>query len=542
VPVQGDGNSPTGLMAQLISSTGSYVGSRIPLVTNGLMPKVGYDGANYLMVWAGEAGNIYGQRINPNGTLTGSIFQIAATVPVNGHVRMVYAGGSYLVCWAYSGAIYGQWVSTAGTLTGDMFVISGATSQARDFNLAASSTQVLVTWSGGGSYRPVVYGQLLTTSGLSGGTITIDDNALPSDNPIAIASDGTDFLVVFPDQVGPVGSFIWQLVGRRISSAGALLGSRFGLAGPGTILPIQLAYDGTNYLLSFSNLTPQSAGCLFRFISGAGVPANYVFALFTVQDTKSPIVAAPIYAGGKYFIPATYGTWSESGMQGNGVYGAFYDPAGAPAQTAQTITFDQVLPDIGFTTTPITLTATASSGLTVTYLVTGPATVLGNTLTLTGVGTVSITAQQAGDASYFAAPDVVRSFVVSANFSSWQLDNFTPEEIGLLQAEPNAVYGQDGLPNLVKYALGLNPKVNATSGLPEVSTDATHWLYTYSRPTARADLIYEVQYSTNLTTWTTLVTGVDHVQLSSNAGTDVWQAKYALASAANVYFRLKVTK
>ena len=543
VPVQGDGNSPTGLMAQLISSTGSYVGSRIPLVTNGLMPKVAYDGANYLMVWAGETSGVHGQLINPSGTLTGTNFPISAATPENGHVQMVYAGGSYLVCWASGGVIYGQWVATAGTLTGDAFALSGVTTQARDFNLSASSTQVLVTWSGGGDYRPVVYGQLLTTSGLSGGTITIDDNTLPSDNPIAIASDGTDFLVVFPDEIGAVGSSIWQLVGQRISSAGALLGSRFDLAGPGTILPIKLAYDGTDYLLSFSNRAPQSAGCLFRFISGAGVPGNYVFALFPMQDSQSPVVAVPIYAGGQYFIPATYGTWSESGMQGNGVYGAFYNPAGAPAQTAQTITFDQVLPDIGFTATPITLTATASSGLTVTYLVTGPATVLGNSLTLTGVGTVSITAQQAGDAGYYAAPDVPRSFNVTANYASWQLDNFTALEIGLMQAEPNAVYGQDGLPNLVKYALGLDPKVNATSGLPEVSTDATHWLYTYSRPTALSgEVTYVVEYSTNLTTWSPLVTGVDHVQLSSIAGTDVWQAKYLLTSAANVYFRLKVTK
>ena len=62
---------------------------------------------------------------------------------------------------------------------------------------------------------------------------------------------------------------------------------------------------------------------------------------------------------------------------------------------------------------PFTLSATASSGLAVSYSVTsGPATVLGNTVTLTGVGTVVIQATQAGNTSYAAATPVSQSFVV----------------------------------------------------------------------------------------------------------------------------------
>jgi hypothetical protein len=207
---------------------------------------------------------------------------------------------------------------------------------------------------------------------------------------------------------------------------------------------------------------------------------------------------------------------------------------------AQSITF-AALADRVFTATPITLSASASSGLTVAFAVlSGPATISGDQLTLTGAGTVTVSATQAGDASYDPAPAVDRSFIVTANYDSWRLEHFTgPELADANLSGPNAVYGQDGLPNLVKYALGLNPKVNATSGLPEVTTAATDWVYTYVRPAERADLNFEVEVSTNLTTWTTV--GVTHTRTVVGS-TETWQATYPLGAATNCYFRLRVTR
>jgi hypothetical protein len=79
---------------------------------------------------------------------------------------------------------------------------------------------------------------------------------------------------------------------------------------------------------------------------------------------------------------------------------------------AQTITF----PNPGtqtFGVAPITLKATASSRLPVTYAVTfGPAKVSGSLLTITGVGTVTVKATQAGNASYAAATPVTVTFSV----------------------------------------------------------------------------------------------------------------------------------
>jgi len=80
----------------------------------------------------------------------------------------------------------------------------------------------------------------------------------------------------------------------------------------------------------------------------------------------------------------------------------------------QTITFSQNLPDITFApSTSITLAATTTGPGSVAYTVTGPATLSGNTLTITGAGEVTVTADQSGDGATAAAPSVARSFNVA---------------------------------------------------------------------------------------------------------------------------------
>jgi hypothetical protein len=80
----------------------------------------------------------------------------------------------------------------------------------------------------------------------------------------------------------------------------------------------------------------------------------------------------------------------------------------------QEIVFTQALPNLPVDAAPFELSATASpSGLPVSFEVSGPATLTGNTLTLTGSpGSVTITAKQSGDSTYGRAADITRSFVV----------------------------------------------------------------------------------------------------------------------------------
>lgn len=80
----------------------------------------------------------------------------------------------------------------------------------------------------------------------------------------------------------------------------------------------------------------------------------------------------------------------------------------------QTITFDSI-PGKLTSDADFDLTATASSGLTVSYESsnTAVATIAGSTVTIVGEGTSVITASQAGDNNYNAAPNAIRYLVVT---------------------------------------------------------------------------------------------------------------------------------
>lgn len=90
-----------------------------------------------------------------------------------------------------------------------------------------------------------------------------------------------------------------------------------------------------------------------------------------------------------------------------------------PAYVAGGLTHQRVdfasLPNLKTTAAPLTLSASATSGLPVSYtLVSGPATLTDNQLTLTGgEGRVVLRAGQPGNATFAAAPTVERSFWVT---------------------------------------------------------------------------------------------------------------------------------
>jgi hypothetical protein len=132
----------------------------------------------------------------------------------------------------------------------------------------------------------------------------------------------------------------------------------------------------------------------FSLVTG---PASLTGSTLTVNESSSVMVRA-IQAGNHNYLPATADlTITDVG------------------KLAQTITFTP-LPDQPATGAPFGLSATASSGLPVTFTVLdGPAMLSGATLSLTAVpGTVTVRASQAGNATYLAAPDVTQSFAVAA--------------------------------------------------------------------------------------------------------------------------------
>jgi len=131
--------------------------------------------------------------------------------------------------------------------------------------------------------------------------------------------------------------------------------------------------------------------------------------------------------------------------------------------TSQTISFPALATPVTYGAGAISLGATASSGLPVSYTVTGPATLSGSTLSFTGQGNVVVTAMQSGDSTYAAASPVMQTVVVSPS----------PLTVAVNGA-PSRIFGQAN--PAFTYTIG--PFVNgetqqtATTGVPSLTTTA----------------------------------------------------------------------
>jgi hypothetical protein len=124
----------------------------------------------------------------------------------------------------------------------------------------------------------------------------------------------------------------------------------------------------------------------------------------TTTNSEFVIVAQPPVTPGQYTIPI------------KGVSGSLSVTVNLTVNVTgtQTITFPAIPTQI--VGTPLALSATASSGLAVSYAA-SPSTVCtvsGTTATFVGAGTCSITASQSGNTYYSAAKSVTQSFTVQA--------------------------------------------------------------------------------------------------------------------------------
>jgi hypothetical protein len=138
-------------------------------------------------------------------------------------------------------------------------------------------------------------------------------------------------------------------------------------AGAGSLIGNTNANVGTgagNGMAAFANLLIDTPGTNDQLTASAAGLAGAVSGIFTVMATQT--ISFP--------VPA------------NQVYGA----------------------------APFTMSATASSSLAVSFsILSGPATISGNNVTITGVGTVAVQASQAGSSSCSAAANVNQSFSVT---------------------------------------------------------------------------------------------------------------------------------
>jgi hypothetical protein len=253
-----------------------------------------------------------------------------------------------------------------------------------------------------------VNGTLTITSGAQ----TITFAALPTVTygvtPITLTATASSGLPVTYSVAGPAavnGSILTITGAGPVSVTASQAGnSNFAAATPViqdfTVLRAVLTVKAENatmvYGHSISSFTYTTSG----FVNGD----KATVANGTPQEATA---ATSSSAPGSYPITISQGSLSAA----NYTF-AFVSGTLTISTATQTITFP-ALPNVTYGVSPIKLAATASSGLPVSYSVTGPASINGTTLTVTGAGTVKVTGSQAGNADYTAATSVAQSFLVT---------------------------------------------------------------------------------------------------------------------------------
>ncbi|MDI1250698.1 MAG: MBG domain-containing protein [Lacunisphaera sp.] len=370
--------------------------------------------------------------------------------------------------------------------------------------------------------------------------VTFNGQTLTKDVPATLGATATSGLSTFNYSV------------QSSTTTSTLVGDQLTITGVGSVT-VRATQPGNEYYSSAFQDATFTVNKLSGSVTLGNLSATYDGSPKSATATTTPVGGLTVNftytPPGDATAPTNAGSYTVVGTINDSTYQGSASDVLVIAKAGQTISFTGPV-DQAYSATPLTLSASGGgSGNPVTFsLDSGPANLSGtnnSTLTLTGPGTVTVRALQAGNANYNAASDVVHSFVVSAaatGFAAWRDAKFTIGELADLNISgPNAIYGQDGLPNLVKYALGLEPKQNITTGLPVVTTTATDWVYTYQRPDSGAgitDVNYTVEYSTDLTTWTPLT----DTFVSNVGGFDTRKATYALATATKIYFRLTITQ
>jgi autotransporter-associated beta strand protein len=159
--------------------------------------------------------------------------------------------------------------------------------------------------------------------------------------------------------------------------------------------------------------------------------------------TTPPGLANSVTYAGSATVPTNAGTYAVVATITEPNYTGTASGNLTISKAAQTINFAALNPVLD-NAAPFALTATATSGLTVSYNSSNPlvASVSGNTVTVVGLGTTTITATQAGDTNYNAATSV-------------------PQTLTVVRTNPLAVTGGP-----YKVLIGQSLSLNGSASLP----------------------------------------------------------------------------
>lgn len=335
----------------------------------------------------------------------------------------------------------------------------------------------------------------LTISGVSANNKTYDNttSASLSGTPSLVGVVGSDVVSVTGT---PTATFAQSFIGTNVAvsvSGYSLTGtssSNYSITQPSlsaNITAKNLTISGIS--IADKNLDGNTTATIVGTPSLVGVIAGDAVSLSgspVAQFTSSAVgTNIPVNVSGYVLSGGASGNYSLT--QPTGLTASIIDTA----KINQTITFG-ALSGVTYGDAPFNLTATASSGLFVSYSSnnTSVATISGNTVTIVGPGTASITANQAGNSTYNAANPVGQTLSVAVKnltVSGASAQNKTYNgntTASIIGATLNGIIGSD---NVTVSGGGTFASANAgtgiavTANLTLVGTDASK--YALTQPT-----------------------------------------------------------
>lgn len=141
---------------------------------------------------------------------------------------------------------------------------------------------------------------------------------------------------------------------------------------------------------------------------------------------------------------------------------------------------------------------------------------ISGTVTTTGTTNVTVSASNVGGTG-----TAILVITIRTAYAAWQNQMFTPVELSnpTLSGDAAAPMG-DGISNLMKYALGLDPRQNGTASLPvtqilfDANSGINYLTMTINRKAVAPGITYVVEVSGDLANWKS-VQGTDVVNLTN---------------------------
>jgi hypothetical protein len=346
----------TNIVGQKVTSSGQLTGSQITIGANpGFPPNAALAGArtNALVAWSdysiSSGVNIFGQLVSPSAGKIGSKFALLASAGSHGTQQLqalASDGTNYLAVWmdASSSLVYGQRISGGGVLQGSefqLFTPSGSEGN-RNLALAFGATNYLLVWQSGNNNSNTTYAAAISLSGSVGSATPISSTPSLDNNPVAVASDGTNFLAVWncDTSVATNGTPNWNLYGRIVASTAAPLGTELALVTEHAAFPA-LVFDGDNFLLAWgynTDTTNSDTTIHTRFFTRSGAAAGPMLAPFPTQGTNPALLPLNglCFNGSKLFAVVTCGRFQVNasgdvtGFSGGDVYATLANRSGTP--------------------------------------------------------------------------------------------------------------------------------------------------------------------------------------------------------------------